>query len=298
MNNTRKVLLQAAAWAIVSGAAFAASSAAAKLAGVKLPPAEVSLFRAAAAAIVVAVVFRLEAIDWRQARDPGWHAVRIVSGVLALIAFMFAVTALPIAVAQLLLMTRVLLMPIVARILLGEPLSGRLAAAAVVGMVGAGVTVWPALTIGGQLLGVLAALGAAISTALSQTAVRRLSASNSPALIVCIYGIGAAILLAPVTAVTGWVTPPASSWSALVALGIAAALAQYAAVAAFKLGPVAYIAPLDFTGIPIAAAVGYLLFGDVPSRFDLVGAVLIIGSAWYVIRTGAPEGNATMSRGA
>ncbi len=289
MDQARKVLLQAAAWAIVSGAAFAASSAAAKLAGVKLPPAEVSLFRAAAAAIVVAVVFRLEAVDWRKGRNPGWHALRIASGVAALIAFMFAVTALPIAVAQLLLLTRVLLMPIVARILLGEPLSGRLAAAAVVGMVGAAVTVWPALTVGGQVLGVLAALGAAISTALSQTAVRRLSAGNSPALIVCIYGVGAAVLLVPVTAVTGWVTPPASSWGALAVLGIAAALAQYAAVAAFRLGPVAYIAPLDFTGIPIAAAIGFALFGDVPSRYDLVGAVLIIGSAWFVIRTGAPK---------
>lgn len=286
---TNRVLLQAAAWVIVSGIAFAASSAAGKLAGVKLPPAEVALFRALAAAIVVAVVFRAAAVDWSRAKDKRWHLVRVITGVLALTCFMYAITVLPIAVAGLLLLTRVLLMPIVARVLIGEPMSARLAAAAVVGLIGAGITAWPQLRPDGQVLGVLAALGAAISTAVSQTAVRRLSASNSPALIVCIYGIGAAALLVPVTAVTGWVTPPASSWTALAVLGLAAAISQYAAVAALRLGPVSFIAPLDFLAIPIQAVVGWAMFSDVPSRFDLVGAALIIGSAWYVVRTGPPS---------
>ncbi len=288
---TNRASVLAAGWVVIGAIAFTLSSAAAKWVGVRLPPAEVAFFRALAAAIVVAILFRRAAVDWRQARYPMWYAVRIVTGVLSLVCFIYSVTVVPIAVAQLLLLTRVLLMPAVALALLGEPLSGRLAAASIMGLVGAGVTVWPALQPGGQLLGVLAALGASLGTAVSQTAVRRLGATNSAAMIVCVYGIGSAVALGPIAGVTGWVTPPESAWGALALLGLAAAVAQYAAVAAFKLGPVAFVAPLDVIGIPIAAALGFALFGDVPTAYDLAGAVLIIGASWYVIAVGAPGGD-------
>jgi len=278
-------LVAAAAWGVGSASAFALSSLAGKFLGVRLPAAELAWFRALAAGLFAILLFRA-ARDWRQAAAPGWHTIRVISGVLALVAFMYALTALPLALAPLILLTRVLMIPFAARLMLGEAIDARVLAAAVVGFAGALVALWPQVAIGGQALGAAAAVAAAVGTAVSQTAVRRLAQDNPPEVIVAVYGLACVVILLPFAAAQ-WMPPPTSviGITALVALGVAGGIAQYAAAVAYKLAPAGFVAPFDFMGIPVAAALGFFAFGEVPGLFDLVGAALIMGSAWYVVAT-------------
>lgn len=280
-------MLAGAAWAIVSAAAFSASSAAAKFLGVRLPASELALFRAGVALVLVIAVFR-EAIAWRQARHAGWFVVRCAAGTLALLSFMYALTALPIALASLIFVTRVLMLPPTARLLLGEPLDPRIMAAVLVGFAGIVVVLWPSLVVRGEILGGLAALTAAVASAVSQTAVRRLAPDNPESLIVAIYSVVAVVALMPIAA-TQWVTPPAGDLPVLLILGAAAAIAQYTAVAAFRRAPAGFLAPFDFLAVPISALIGFVLFGDTMGANDWIGGLLVLGASAYVVSFGAGE---------
>lgn len=287
-------LLVGAAWAIASAAAFSASSAAAKFLGVRLPASELALFRAGVALVLVIAVFR-EAVAWRRARHIGWFVVRCAAGTVALLAFMYAVTAMPIALASLIFVTRVLMLPPTARLLLGEAMDPRILAAVLVGFAGIVVVLWPALVVRGEVLGGLAALTAAAASAVSQTAVRRLAPDNPESLIVAIYSIAAVAALAPIAG-TQWVTPPVDDLPVLLILGIAAAISQYTAVAAFRRAPAGFLAPFDFLAVPFSALIGFALFGDRLGANDWIGAILVLGASAYVVSFGARADRAEAAR--
>jgi drug/metabolite transporter (DMT)-like permease len=150
-----------------------------------------------------------------------------------------------------------------------------------IGFVGAAASLAPALTIPEMQLGVLAAITAAVASAGSQTAVRRLTATNSPSVIVLIYTAVSLLATAPM-AIPVWITPPAADWPILAILGLLALTAQYAAARGFALAPVSFLAPLDFLSVPAGALLGFALFGEVPSVHTLIGGTLILAAAVMV----------------
>lgn len=289
--------VQAALWALASAITFSASSAAAKFLGTKLPTAELAFFRAAAGAVVLVAVWRLVA-DLGKARDPIGYMIRCGLGVVALYAFMYALGAAPLALVFLIFFTRALMLPVAARLMLGERSNRFVWGAVVVGFVGAALPLVPAVQEPEQALGVLAALVAAVSTAGSQTAVRRLTeAGNAPGMIVLIYSAASVLGTLPV-ALPSWVTPPAADWPMLAALGLFAVGAQYTAAKAFSKATVGFLAPLDFLSVPVAAVLGWALFGELPSLLTVIGSVIVLLAAIIVVTGSAPKGSASQPQAA
>ncbi len=281
-------LISATFWAVGSALAFSAGSAATKFLGQKLPAAELAFFRAAFGAVVLFGVWRLIA-DLGKARDPWGYALRCGLGVVALYGIMYAFTSLPLALASLLFFTRVLLIPVVGTIMLGERSGPSVWGAVFVGFAGASVSVWPALNLPEWQFGIVAALVGALASAGSQTAVRRLTATNDPALVVLVFAAVSGVATFPLAA-ANWVMPPATDWPVLAGLGLFTLGAQYAAARAYKLAPVGFLAPFDFLTIPLAAGLGYLLFAEVPSTWTAAGSVLVIASGAWVAWRGAQAG--------
>ncbi|WP_376957755.1 DMT family transporter [Azospirillum sp. A26] len=277
--------VQAALWALASAITFSASSAAAKFLGTKLPTAELAFFRAAAGAVVLVMVWRLVA-DLGKAKDPVGYLLRCGLGVLALYCFMYALGNAPLALVFLIFFTRALMLPIAAQLMLSERSGPVVWVAVVIGFIGAAIPLVPALQEPEQVWGVLAAMVAAVATAGSQTAVRRLTeAGNAPALIVLIYSAASVLGTLP-AALPGWVTPPAADWPVLAALGLFGVAAQYTAAKAFSRATVGFLAPLDFLAVPAAAGLGWLLFGEVPSMLTGIGAVIVLLAAFVVVSSG------------
>lgn len=269
-------------WAALSAVTFSASSSAMKVLGTKLPTAELAFFRAVAGAVVLVAVWKLAA-DLGRVRDPWGYAIRCGLGVMALYAFMFALTSAPIALVFLIFFTRTLMLPVAARLLLGERATPVVWGAVLTGFVGAVIPLVPAIQRPDQAFGVLAAGIAAVATAGSQTAVRRLTeAGNAPGMIVLIYSVVSVLGTLPV-ALPIWVTPPVADWTILAALGLFAVAAQYAAAKAFSKATVSFLAPLDFLAVPAAAGLGWLLFGEVPNMLTVVGALIVLLAAVVVI---------------
>lgn len=274
--------IQAALWALASAITFSASSVAAKLLGTKLPTAELAFFRATAGAMVLVMVWRLVA-DLGKAKDPVGYGLRCGLGVLALYAFMYALGAAPLALVFLIFFTRALMLPVAARLMLGERSDPVVWGAVAVGFGGAALPLVPALQEPQQALGVLAVLVAAVATAGSQTAVRRLTeAGNAPGMVVLIYSTVSVLGTLP-AALPGWVTPPTADWPVLAALGLFGVAAQYTAAKAFSRATVGFLAPLDFLAVPAAAGLGWLLFGEVPNMLTGIGAVIVLVAAAVVV---------------
>ncbi|MDW7555422.1 MULTISPECIES: EamA family transporter [Azospirillum] len=275
--------LTAVSWAAVSAVAFSSGAAAAKFLSVKLPPAELAFIRAALAAVAIAGLWRY-ATRIREARDLGWHAIRLVLGVVAGYSFMHAITLAPIALVSLIYFSRVLLVPVAARFMLGERAGWAIWAGAALGTVGVVVSAGGAPSVDLGLGAAIAAL-AAISSAGSQVAVRRLTASNDPALIVLIFSIGSALALGPAAAAL-WVQPTIPDIPVLVAIGAFAVVAQFAAAKAFAAAPAPFVAPFDFLTVPASAAAGAVLFGEVPGLEMVAGGALVIAGAALVASLG------------
>lgn len=70
----------------------------------------------------------------------------------------------------------------------------------------------------------------------------------------------------------------------LISSGVVAGFAMMARVEAFRSAPSSLVAPFQYTQMIWGAILGYLMFGDVPSRQLIVGAGLVVVSGAHIIR--------------
>ena len=67
------------------------------------------------------------------------------------------------------------------------------------------------------------------------------------------------------------------------ALGVVAATGQWLAVLAYRLARASALAPLGYAQLIWSSALGLLVFGNVPDRWVLAGAVVIAASGLFIV---------------
>lgn len=87
------------------------------------------------------------------------------------------------------------------------------------------------------------------------------------------------------TAVLPWMWVPMSVEIILnlFIMSVIALAAHYTLTAAFSCAEVSAIAPFEYTALLWAAALGYLVWFEIPSLNVCIGAAIIIGSGCYMI---------------
>jgi drug/metabolite transporter (DMT)-like permease len=94
--------------------------------------------------------------------------------------------------------------------------------------------------------------------------------------------VGALALLPVVPFV--WTTPTDPLVIALmVATGAVGSAGHYFLIAAHRLAPAALLSPFIYTEIVLVIALGFLVFGDVPNRWTLTGAAIVVASGLYIL---------------
>lgn len=81
-----------------------------------------------------------------------------------------------------------------------------------------------------------------------------------------------------------WTAP--DSWTVMavmVVIGFFGAFGHFLMIAAHRLAPAPILAPFVYTQIVWMAMLGYVVFGDVPSEWTLVGAAIVIASGLYLL---------------
>lgn len=165
--------------------------------------------------------------------------------------------------------------------ILGEWVGWRRLAAILVGFCGILVVVRPGMT---QLQpAMLFSLASMASYALFMISTRYLSGYDPP-LVTLFYSLFAGtVLLAPV-ALAGWVWPKtATEWTLIIVLGCFGGIGHYLFILANRAAPASTVAPFVYVQLLSMTSLGYLVFGDVPDLWTLLGAMIIIASGVYLI---------------
>jgi S-adenosylmethionine uptake transporter len=72
-------------------------------------------------------------------------------------------------------------------------------------------------------------------------------------------------------------------WFLLAGLGVLGGVGHYALIKSFEFAPVAVLAPLSYTALLWNTLFGYLVFDDLPDRWTLIGAAILIATGIYII---------------
>src|SRR5436305_5893455 len=129
----------------------------------------------------------------------------------------------------------------------------------------------------------LLSLSAAVLYALYSITTRILARTDSNATTLFYSNIVGALALIPVLPFV-WTTPREPLLIALmVGTGAAGGFGHYLLIAAHRLAPAAVLSPFIYTGIFLAIAFGFVVFGNLPSRWTLAGAAIVIGSGLYIL---------------
>lgn len=117
-----------------------------------------------------------------------------------------------------------------------------------------------------------------VSYAIYQILTRGVAGDDSPETSVFYASLVGSVLTT--LAVPFFWQSPASwlTWVKLASLGIFGGLGHYCVARALMWGPAPIITPFQYVQLLAASLFGYFIFGDVPSIWTYVGAVIIVGS--------------------
>ncbi|MCJ2080201.1 DMT family transporter [Methylobacterium sp. J-090] len=164
---------------------------------------------------------------------------------------------------------------------LGEWTSPRRLVAIGIGFLGVLVIVRPG--VGPVQPAVLLSLGNMLCYALYILTTRKLAALDSTATTMVYSGLAGLALMTPLlpwiwTAPAGWLV-----WALLVGVGLFGTLGHWLLVLAHARAPANVLAPFIYTQLLWSVILGYLVFGDVPNRWTLIGASIVVGSGLYLL---------------
>jgi drug/metabolite transporter (DMT)-like permease len=129
----------------------------------------------------------------------------------------------------------------------------------------------------------LLSLSAALCYALYSITTRILARTDSNETTLFYSNLVGALALLPVVPFV-WTTPTDPLIIALmVVTGAIGSFGHYLLIAAHRLAPAAVLSPFIYTEIVLVTALGFLVFGDVPNRFTLAGAAIVVGSGLYLL---------------
>lgn len=279
--------LPAALWMLGSVVSFVAMGLAGRqLSGVH-DVFEIMLYRSL---IGVVVVLGLVLVVGRPAdlrsNQLHWHALRNSVHFVGQGLWFWALMVIPLAQLFALEFTSPIWVMLLAPFVLGERLTRMRALAAGLGFAGIFVVARPDFA--NPDPGVLAAAASAICFAGNIVLTKRLTA-NEKIIAILFWQVAMQSVLGLIAA--GWdgqiTLPDRNSAPWLLVVGLGALFAHLCLTNALRLAPASFVIPIDFTRLPLAAVLGWLLYGEAVGLGLLVGSALIVLGNWINIRYGA-----------
>ncbi len=215
-------------------------------------------------------------------RRPLLQIVRGLGIVGSALFFILSLGRLPIAEATALNFVTPLLITIVAIPVLKEVVRPKAWVAIGIGFAGMLVVVRPG--VGGLHPAALLVLMSALCWCIAMIITRMMAGIERP-LVTLLW-----------TAVTGWVlltlllpfSLAALTWPQFglaLLLGLVASSGQFLAILAYRYAKPTILAPIGYAQLIWSATLGYLVFGNAPDRWVLIGAVIIALSGFYVVNS-------------
>lgn len=204
------------------------------------------------------------------------HLMRTSYGLAAMYCFFYAIAHLPLTDAMLFTYSAPIFTPIIAYLWLKEPLTKRMLAFSLLGLMGVILVAKPSAAIFNSLS--LVGLAASILAATAFVSIREMS-DTEPAFRMVFYFSFFSSLISAVPLLWAWQPLSSEQLILLCAAGLMAAFAQIIMSRAYSLAPPGLIGPVAYLAIIFAGIFSLLRWGEVPDLTSIVGAVLIFSAS-------------------
>lgn len=220
----------------------------------------------------------------------GWAALRVANrpamalralffiGTTFLIVSSFAV--LPLTFVTAIAFSSPIFVVALSTMFLGEQVGPRRWLAVIAGFVGVLIIVRPA---GADFaLVVILPVLAALCAGLRDVVTRHLSRSDT-SIAILFWSLLAVIAASAVTAAVDWQPVTPSAWGWLILVGILNAAAHFLIIDSLRLGDASLVSPFRYTSLVWAAIIGFLIWGEIPDGWTVLGAAIIVAGGIYII---------------
>jgi drug/metabolite transporter (DMT)-like permease len=165
--------------------------------------------------------------------------------------------------------------------LLGEWVGARRMVAIAVGFCGIIIVTRPGF--GGMHWASLFSVAGTVCYALFAILTRILSRHDSSATTMVYSGLGGLAIMAPIVPFF-WKPPEATTvWLLMVLIGGFGAVGHWLLILAHKRAPAPVLSPFIYSQMIWMILLGWLVFGDLPDRWTLIGASVVIASGLYLL---------------
>ncbi|MEM1383826.1 MAG: DMT family transporter [Pseudomonadota bacterium] len=189
----------------------------------------------------------------------GLYGLRIALAVGALTCWLYSIAHLPLVLASALSFSKSLFLLWLAALFLSETITPRKLVLTGIGFLGVVLTLDPSATGGASLLPGLAGLVGAFLGGGMTVVVKRL-ASTEPTLRMMFYPHLGVSLVFAIPALLTWVPLSGGALGLVVAMAVFGSISQWCFLTAYRLGDLSQLAPVEYTRLVAAAALGFLVF--------------------------------------
>lgn len=231
--------------------------------------------------VMLPLVLRSGLAGWWP-RQPGGHFSRGAVHTVGLVLWFTAVPHITLADTTAIGFTTPIFVMLGAVWLFGEPMRRERWLAALAGFGGVLVVVAPQLTVGGGFYS-LVMLASSPVFAASFLMTKALTRHERPELIVVWQAISITLFSLPL-ALWQWQPPTALQWLLFVACGALGSAGHYCLTRSFAVADISATQTVKFLDLVWAAALGWLVFGDVPTRSTLAGGAVICAATLWIAR--------------
>ncbi|MGH2612536.1 MAG: DMT family transporter [Rhabdochlamydiaceae bacterium] len=230
---------------------------------------------------------------------PGRHAIRLIISTIYLFSFMYAFSIASLTTIYTLSYTSSLFMIILSAIMLKESVTWDRWVAVGIGMIGVLVAMRPGSNVF-EIAAIVVLIGTFLG-ALNKILMRRL-AETEHSLSIAIYPNIVIMLITfpflfftnfmsnvvPIPGLThllakSWQSMPLEHWGLFAIVGIITAAGQYAIAQALRFAQGSVLAPVDYSTYFWVVALDAFWWNKTPDAFMILGAVIIVGSNFYIL---------------
>ena len=240
-------------------------------------------------AVMLPVMFLMGLAFRMSPRALAFTCLRALFLLLSTFAFVSGIQVMPIADALAIVFVEPFILLLLGFFIFGDHVGPRRIAACGVGFCGALLVIQPSLAAFGLVA--LWPLATAFLFAFYMLVTRAMSAWMHPVAMQFHTSWTGLLMCLPVMFLANGsgipsldpIWPEGWNWLWLFGVGFWAAVSHMAMTYALKYAPSATLAPLHYSEIVVAVALGYLVFGDFPNPMTWTGIAIIVASGLYII---------------
>lgn len=250
-----------------------------RMMGERLAPLQIVFFRFLFSMLTVLPFMLPMGASLFKTAVPGQHAVRALIGALAIVATCYSVNLMPLSENTTIMFAEPLFVLPLAAFILKENVDKARWIATGFGFIGLLIIVQPSSSTfqSAALIPMCAAFFFALSNIIS----KRMVAKEHVLTLLFYFGVGTT-LLAAFTLPFVWVMPTWREIFFLALLGGGANMIQVCMLRAFAATDASSLMPFRYTELLFSAAIGFLLFSEIPKVWILGGGAFIVASNFYI----------------